>query len=101
MSSTQLSIDAGHIVLAVVLIVVIVMVCKKCSFSCGGGSEGLNVHPVKAPSCRCPKCAQAVLKQAHNGQLYGCDPNNPFVPFGGDICNTSYRKALLHGCGVA
>lgn len=101
----EITFDIGHLVLLLALIGFIVFVSSRCSFSCSS-TEGLNVsgvdvQPVHYKSCRCPDCLQVALEQARSGQLFGCNPNNPYVPYSKEECNYQYRKAALHGCGVA
>lgn len=89
--------DIGHLFLLAALVFLVFFGCK---FICRG-SEGLDVQKVHWKSCRCPTCAEVAYKQAQDGQLYGCNPNNPYVPYSPEECNYSYRKAMLHGCGIA
>ena len=106
----EISFDMGHMLLLLALVGFVFFVANRCKLACGNGTEGLqvggctagvNVQPVTATKCRCPDCAATALQQARDGQLYGCNPNNPYVPFSKEECNNQYRKALLHGCGVA
>lgn len=106
----EINFDIGHLILLIAFIAFIFFVTKRCTFSCASGSEGLevggcsagvDVNPVHWKSCRCPSCLQAVLEKAQKGYLYGCNPNNPYVPYSKEECNYQYRKAALHGCGVA
>lgn len=104
----EITFDMGHLVLLFALVGFIFFVAKRCKLTCNGGSEGLtvgaagvDVQPVHWKSCRCASCNATALEQARNGDLYGCNPNNPYVPFSKEECNYQYRKAALHGCGVA
>ena len=105
----EISFDMGHLILLLSLVAFIFFVSSKCKLSCngseglevGGCSAGVDVLPVNRKSCRCPDCAKVALTQAQTGQLYGCNPNNPYVPYSKEECNYQYRKALLHGCGIA
>ena len=96
----EITFDMGHLLLLLALVAFILITTNKCKLSCGS-TESLDVPPVHWKSCRCPGCEQVALEQAQNGYLYGCDPNNPFVPYSKELCDNSYRKTLLHGCGVA
>lgn len=102
----EINFDIGHFVLLFALVGFVFFVANRCKITCNS-SEGLdvtggvNVNPVHWKSCRCPSCETAALHMAQNGQLYGCDPSNPYVPFSKEECNYQYRKASLHGCGVA
>ena len=96
----EISFDIGHLLLLLALVGFIFFVTNRCKLTCNN-SEGLNIQPVHWKSCRCPSCVETAYQQAQSGQLYGCDPNNPFVPFSDEECNNSYRKTALHGCGVA
>ncbi len=106
----EISFDMGHLLLLIALVGFIFFVANRCKLSCngkegldvqGGCPAGVNVQPVHWKSCRCPSCEEAVLQKAQNGELYGCNPNNPYVPYSKEECNYQYRKASLHGCGVA
>ena len=96
----EINFDMGHMLLLLALIGFIFFVSKQCRISCNG-KEGMDVRPVHWKSCRCPSCMNVAYQQAKDGQLYGCDPNNPYVPYSPEECNYSYRKTALHGCGVA
>ena len=96
----EISFDMGHLLLLLALVGFLFFVAFRCRINCGG-SENLEVQKVHWKSCRCPSCLEAVYEKAMNGELYGCDPNNPFVPYSPEECNYQYRKAALHGCGVA
>lgn len=98
MLNQEIKFDVGHMILLLALIVFVFFVSYKCKLF---GPENLDVDPVHYKSCRCQKCAQVALQRARDGDMYGCDPNNPFVPFGGDECNYQYHKTMLHGCGIA
>ena len=100
----EISFDIGHLVLLLALVGFIFFVAKRCKLSCGG-NEGLNVkgvdvQPTHWKPCRCASCEEAVLQKARDGYLYGCDPNNPYIPYSKEECNYQYRKNSLHGCGV-
>jgi len=99
----EISFDIGHLVLLVALIGFIFFVANKCKLACGGkgDKENLEVQKVHWKSCRCPDCTQACYQKAKNGELYGCNPNNPYVPYSPEECEYQYRKCTLHGCGVA
>lgn len=107
----EINFDMGHLLLLISLVGFIFFIASRCRLSCSGndGKESLDVaamnaraiQPLKWKSCRCPDCEQAALSMAENGHIYGCDPNNPFVPYSGDECNYEYRKTSLHGCGIA
>lgn len=100
MLNQEITFDMGHMILLLALVVFVFFVSSKCKLSCNG-SENLDVAPVHYKSCRCPGCAQTALQRARDGDMYGCDPNNPFVPFSGDECVNQYHKTMLHGCGIA
>ena len=97
----EITFDMGHLVLLAGLVIFIIFVASRCSLSCGKNNEQLQIQPVKWKSCRCPDCAKVAYQKAVNGELYGCDPNNPFVPYGQEECNYQYRQTALNGCGVA
>ena len=109
----EISFDMGHLILLIALVGFIFFVANRCRLSCGGNVEGLatedggncpagiNVGKVHWKSCRCPACVADCGNKANTGQLYGCNPNNPYVPYGPEECEYSYRKCTLHGCGVA
>jgi hypothetical protein len=99
----EISFDIGHLVLLLALVGFIFLVVRRCKSEglIVAGKGGIEIQPVNWKSCRCPSCEEAALDMARKGQLYGCDPNNPFVPFSNEECNYQYRKAALHGCGVA
>ena len=103
----EINFDMGHLVLLIALVGFIFFVSKRCKMTCDGkeglcvAESGVDVAPVHWKSCRCPSCESAALDMARNGYLYGCNPNNPYVPYGKEECNYQYRKASLHGCGVA
>lgn len=92
----DITFDAGHFILLAALVLFIFFMFKKCS-----GSENLTIQRVHNTQCNCQSCLDAAYSKAMNGQLYGCDPNNPFVPYSEEECNYSYRKEALHGCNVA
>lgn len=105
----EISFDIGHLVLLIALVGFIIFVTSRCRLSCGGqeglavgGSctGGVNVDPVSWKSCRCKSCEEAVLEKARKGYLYGCNPNDPLVPYSKEECNYQYRQASLIGCGV-
>jgi len=106
----EISFDMGHLLLLIALVAFIFFVANRCKLSCngkegldvqGGCPAGVNVQPVHWKSCRCPSCEADALYKAQHGYLYGCNPNNPYVPYSKEECNYQYRKAALHGCGVA
>jgi hypothetical protein len=103
----EITFDMGHLVLLLALIGFIFFVASRCKLSCGNSKEGLDVpesdglQMVRPPECKCPSCNEAAFQKAKDGYLYGCDPNNPIAPYSKEECNYQYRKAALHGCGVA
>lgn len=102
----EISFDTGHLILLLALVGFLLFVSLRCSIKCGG-EEGLNVslpngvQPMNPIPCHCSACAAAVLEKAQNGELYGCNPNNPYVPYSKEECNYQYHKNMLHGCGIA
>jgi hypothetical protein len=104
----EINFDVGHLVLLLALIGFLLFVMMRCKADenlkvgeTAGCPAGVNVQPVHWKSCRCPDCETVALQQARNGELYGCNPNNPYVPYSKEECDYQYRKALLHGCNVA
>ena len=102
----EISFDTGHLLLLLALIGFILYLVYRQKSAEGLKVNGVEVgdngiQPIHWKSCRCSDCGDAVLKKAENGYLYGCDPKNPFVPYSKEECNYQYRKAMLHGCGVA
>ena len=106
----EISFDMGHMLLLLAIVGFVFFVASRCKLSCGGQEglkvqggckAGVNVQPIGWKSCRCQSCEDAALAKAQNGELYGCNPNNPYVPYSKEECNYQYRKAMLHGCGVA
>jgi len=97
----EINLDLGHVVLLLVLIGFVFYLVWKAR------KEGMQVDgkpwpvPVVARSCKCPDCAASALDKAQSGVLYGCNENDPYIPSSPEICNYSYRKELLHGCGIA
>lgn len=94
----NISFDAGHIVLLVSLALLAIFIIFKCKAS---KPENLEVQRIYVKPCRCTTCADTCYERAKKGLLYGCDPNNPFTPFGGDECEFQYRRCMLDGCGIA
>lgn len=90
----EITFDIGHLILLLVLVGFVLFVVQRYR-------EGLEIQKVHIRECRCQDCLDVALHQAQTGQLYGCDPNNPYVPYSPEECEYSYRKAALHGCGVA
>lgn len=89
----EITFDIGHLLLLVALVAFILYIARR--------NEGLDVRKIHYKSCRCPTCAEVAYQQAKDGQLYGCNPKNPYVPYSPEECNYSYRKTMLHGCGIA
>ena len=101
----EISFDMGHAILLLALVGFIYYIVTRCKINGKEGMHGhplggVNVEPVHPKVCHCPDCAKVALEQAQSGQLYGCNPNNPYVPYSPEECNLQYRKTLLHGCGV-
>lgn len=96
----EIEFDVGHLILLGALILFVVFISKRCKEGMTGKSIN-GVQPIHWKSCRCPSCAAVALQQAEDGYLYGCNPNNPYVPYSKEECNNSYRKTMLHGCGIA
>lgn len=90
----EITFDVGHLVLLLAFIALLLYVAQRYR-------EKFEVQAVQIQPCRCQSCLDAVQQQAQSGQLYGCDASNPYIPFSPEECNYSYRKAALHGCGVA
>ncbi len=105
----EITFDMGHLLLLFALVGFIFFVTNRCKLACndkeglavGNSPAGVDVQPIHWKSCRCPSCEATALEQARTGQLYGCNPSNPYVPYSKEECNYQYRKASLHGCGVA
>ena len=94
----EITFDMGHLVLLLALFgFVFYMTTRKENLT--GMAQELGIQPVHATVCHCPDCERTVMQQALDGQLYGCDPSRP--NFDPQECNNSYRKASLHGCGIA
>jgi len=93
---TDIKLDLGHVLLLVALVVFVLFVANGCSLSCGN-SENLDVPKFVAKECHCKSCAEACYERALNGELDGCNEQDPNY----DQCNNSYRTCLLGGCGVA
>ena len=89
----KIDIDIGHVLLFAALVGFVIYLVRR--------KEGLDVKKIHYKSCRCPSCAEVAYQQAVTGQLYGCNPSNPYVPYSPEECNYSYRKTMLHGCGIA
>jgi hypothetical protein len=96
----EISFDMGHLLLLIALVLFVFFVASRCKLTCNG-NENLEIQRVHWKSCRCPACEPAVYNKAMTGELYGCDPNNPYVPYSEEECNYQYRKNALHGCGIA
>ena len=86
----------GHLILIFALIAFILFMTQKCSLSCLSSNENLCVEG----GCVDKNCPLKYKKQENNGLLYGCDPTNPYLPFGGDECNYQYKQNSLIGCGI-
>jgi len=96
----EINFDMGHLILLIALVLFVFFVAMRCKLSCGD-NEGLEIPRVHWKQCRCPTCEEAVYNKAVSGELYGCDPNNPLIPYSQEECYNQYRKGVLHGCGVA
>jgi hypothetical protein len=83
--------NIGSLLLLLALVVLIVVALKS-------RSEDLQVPKVNVTPCKCQSCQDECYQRALNGQLPGCGGCNGTNY---DQCNDSYRKCLLHGCGIA
>lgn len=81
-------------IVAGALVLYMLMNSKK---SCGC-RENLSIDQ----RCRCSECVKMVNKLKDEGLLFGCSKrDNLYEVSDPELCDMSYRKALLHGCNVA
>jgi len=101
---TEITFDIGHLILIVALVVFALYALRRCNdenlVSPSDIANLVDVNPVKYRPCKCEDCGAAVMQKAQSGNLYGCNPNNPYVPFSKEECNFQYMKNMLHGCRV-
>jgi len=90
--------DMKTVLAVVALIAVGWVVYNNCQCSCNK-RENLEVRRVPSTGCSCGGCERKCYELATTGSLYGCNPHaQPYSP---ELCELSYRKCALHGCGRA
>jgi len=86
-----------YVLMIVAGVLLLYMLMNRNNPNCGC-RENLSIDQ----RCRCSECVKMVNKLKEEGLLFGCSKrDNLYEVSDPELCDMSYRKALLHGCNVA